>query len=127
VQPEGEHVHVVPRALGQALQQPRRQQAGVLSEHAKQQLVEEVRDPLRIMATAAQRKRQGGELLGCLAGQLLAGLAWPQRVRRRHDRPQHPQRLLRVLQEVAQGEGVHDRGGVGEVGVDLEAVQVTHH
>jgi hypothetical protein len=79
--------------------------------HAKQQLVEEVGDPLWVVAAAAQRQGQRGELLGRLPGQLLPGLAGPQRLGLLHDRPQDPQRLLRGVQQVAQREGMHHPPG----------------
>ena len=123
-EPVGEDGRVVACRRGQATQQAGGQQAGILGEHAEEELVEEVGDVVRLVAAAAQALGERGEVLRCLGGQLVSCLAGPQLLGMLHDGPQQPQRLGRVGEEIVEVERVDDRGRVREVGVDLEAVEV---
>ena len=116
-------------ALGrarQAVDQVLGQDAGVLGEHGEEQAIEEVGDGVGMVAAGAQGRGQGGEVLGGPLGQLLAQAGWAEALGIGEDGAQDPQRLARVGGQVVEGEAVDPRHGVGEVGVDLEAGEVTH-
>ena len=84
--------------------------------------IEKVRGGVRVVAVAPQKLRQPAELLGRLLGHLLRGLAGAQRVR-------VGERLAQDLQpggfqQIFQRQIVRLFGGVGEVGVDDDALHV---
>ena len=101
------------------------EQADILGEEAEEQADQEVGDALGLLAVAAQQRGELGEVAGGLLRDLLGGLGGAER--------------LGVGEEVAQplealgGKQVveGDRGdlldGVGEVGVDDDAVDVADH
>ena len=107
-----------------------RQQAHILGEEAEQHAVEEVRDRLGVVAAIMHRARDPGEAGGRGPRHLVGRLPRPQRRRLGHHRAQHAQRLRRALPaggQVVERHAVDAGPGVGEVGVDLDAVHVAHH
>ena len=117
-------------ALGRARQtidQVLGQDAGILGEHGEEQAIEEVRDRVRVVASGTQSRGQGREVLSGPLGQLLAQSGRAQALGIGEDGAQDAQRLARIGRQIVEGEAVHPRHGVGEVGVDLEAGEIAHH
>ncbi|MEZ4572746.1 MAG: hypothetical protein R2849_21000 [Thermomicrobiales bacterium] len=115
------------RILGGTGQQPAevflRQQPDVFGKETEEYLDQEVggQGPARD-APLVQGQRQRPEPLGGFLGDLVDRRRGSQRRLARPERPEHPQ-VLRLVDRL-QVELVDLLGGVGEVGVDLETVEV---
>lgn len=102
-------------------------QSRVLGKHAEKELVEEVSHLLGLMPTTLETFSKRGELARGLSGNVIAGLPRSELLGMLHEGTEDPERLLGISQQVGQGEPVHHRRSVREVGVNLEAVEVADH
>ena len=100
------------------------EEAGVLGEEAEEEFVEEMGDLVRVVAAGLKTAGEFGELAGGLLGDLLAGARGAEGLRLAHDGAEDAEGLLGAVAELVEVEGVDLLGRVGEVGVDLEALQV---
>lgn len=100
------------------------QQVDVLDEEAEDQLVEEMRDALRVVVLVAQAHRDAGEPRRGLGGDALARLGRAEPLRRDKAGAQRVARLRR--DDVGQPEDVLLGDRVGEVRVDADLPHVRH-
>jgi len=103
---------------------PLGQKVDVLDEEAEHQLVEEMRDALRIVVLVAQAHRNVRESGRRLGGDALPGLDRPQPLGREKAGAQNVPRLRR--DEIEQAKHVLLGDGVGEVRVDADFPHVRH-
>ena len=115
------------RSPGAERQQPReqaiRQQADIFGEEAKEQLDQEVRRPHRLDVASVQRRRQLAELRRRRLRDHLAPAARLKRPGIGEDAPQRTED--RRVGEIGDGEGDRLRRQAREVGMELEADEVT--
>jgi hypothetical protein len=119
----GAELHRVGAALGHdALEKLFGQQADVFGEHAEQTLDQEVRDLLRVVATAGHRLGDVGEAAGGIGGDLAHRATGAEPLGVGEQPAQLPQVVGRA--DVLEADGVRLRRGAGEMGVDLGDVAV---
>ena len=122
LQQPGEHCRIGLAGVQQLAEQARRQQHGILAEHAEHELHEEVGRPQRLDALVPHAVGQFGESLGRLDRNRLAGDARLERVGIGEDPAEDVQ--IGGVRQPGQVEDVDLLGGAGEIRVDLEAVHV---
>jgi hypothetical protein len=111
--------------LGQPGEDALGQHPGVLGEEAEEDPVQEVGDDLRIVAAAAEREGQLGEVAGGGLGDLGRLERGAQLLGRGEDGPEDREGLRRIgRREVVEGDDLGDRGEAGEVGPDLDRLEV---
>ena len=114
--------------LRQPLEDALRQQAGVLGEQAEQDPVQEVGHPLRVVAARAEALGDLGEVARRLLGDLGRRDVRAEALGGREDVAEGLEGVGRVVGgQVVEGDDLHDRAQAGEVGVDLDPLEVADH
>ena len=112
-------------ACRQALEDVLGEEAGILREEREQDAIEEVGDLLRVVTSGTEALGELGEVAGGLLGDLGGLDARSELLGRGEDGPERRERFRWVVGgQVVEGDGVELRAEVGEVGPDLDRVEV---